>query len=104
MHIDAETGDTRLVDSGLARTPDCWLRHTHSSILSPDLEGILEGDTQMCWWPSASFVVVAYFDFVFYEPLKHDTYSPYISLTLFFPGYISQILIATFQSKIPTIE
>ena len=24
----------------------------------------------------------AYFDFVFYEPLKHDTYSPYISLII----------------------
>ena len=25
---------------------------------------------------------MAYFDFVFYEPLKQDTYSPYISLVI----------------------
>jgi len=29
-----------------------------------------------------SIVFFAYFDFVFYEPLKHDTYSPYISLII----------------------
>ena len=46
----------------------------------------------------------AYFDFVFYEPLKHDTYSPYISLIICIIFYYPLAIVWAITFENPSIN
>ena len=51
-----------------------------------------------------SIVFFAYFDFVFDEPLKHDTYSPYISLIICIIFYYPLAIVWAITFENPSIN